>query len=424
MFVRDRLAFEIFSATWSRKAITKAAHGAFKRKQNWLDDLIGRLLERWQTKPAFAELQRFIGCDREFRQACKTNNLNFASLRRRPPGARSIASCRWDLPPLESVADLSGWLGITTRRLGWLAAAHLADLTRPEHYVCTWITKRSAGLRLIESPKSQLKSIQRQILDDLLCHIGTHDACHGFKRGRSVLSFAKPHIGRPMCLKMDLKDFFPRIQVNRVTGLFRSVGYSRPVAYLLACLVTTRTPQHVLDNAVPGRPAMGASELSRRYLPRHLPQGTPTSPMLANLIAYRLDCRLFGLASRLGASYTRYADDLLFSGGAEFARAAKRFQITVGAIALEEGHDVNFRKTRFMRQSQRQLATGIVLNDRPNVKREAFETLKAILHNCVRLGPDSQNLQRVDDFRAPPSRAYRMAWASESSKSESVESQV
>src|SRR5262249_19106432 len=136
------------------------------------------------------------------------------------------------------------------------------------------------------------------------------------------------------------------------------------------------------------------------YRRPHLPQGAPTSPALANLAAYRLDARLAGLAESVDAQYTRYADDLVFSGGATFARTIGRFPVHVAAVALEEGFAVQHRKTRVMRQGVRQRAAGVVLNRRINLPRADYDQIKAILCNCLRHGPQGQNRAGVDDFRA------------------------
>ena len=142
---------------------------------------------------------------------------------------------------------------------------------------------------------------------------------------------------------------------------------------------------------------MGA--IGNHWRARHLPQGAPTSPALANLVAYRLDVRLHALAQKLGATYTRYADDLAFSGDQRLERAAKRLQVLVGVIAAEEGFELHFRKSRFMRQGVRQQLAGVVVNVRPNLKRKAYDELKATLYNCARQGPESQNRAGHADFR-------------------------
>jgi hypothetical protein len=110
--------------------------------------------------------------------------------------------------------------------------------------------------------------------------------------------------------------------------------------------------------------------------------------------------RLSKLAESTGANYTRYADDLAFSGGEKLARSARRFQVAVAVIAAEEGFALHFQKSRFMRRGVRQQLAGIVVNERPNVRRAVYDELKAILTNCIRHGPESQNRSGQSDFRA------------------------
>ena len=121
---------------------------------------------------------------------------------------------------------------------------------------------------------------------------------------------------------------------------------------------------------------------------------------LANLCTYRVDCRLSGLAKSVGAEYTRYADDLAFSGGEDFEKHIDRFSTHVAALLMEEGFSVHFRKTRVMRRGVRQHLAGIIVNTHPNVIRADFDRLKATLANCARLGPESQNRDGNPDFRA------------------------
>jgi len=356
------------------------------------------------VKPELVELEKFVATNREFRLAIKRHNIASLSLSRILRG-RSIKAVVNQLPELKSTKALARWLGIRVCDLEWLAnlvPARFETLDSTpglsKHYVCTLIRKRKSGWRLIESPKPILKAAQRQVHLGLLSKMEPHDSAHGFRRGRSIVSFVQPHVGKSVCLKMDLKDFFPAISFGRVWGLFRSVGYCAEVSRYLAAICTCSTGfSEIVDAALAGGSIR--KDLGRVYQRRHLPQGAPTSPCLANLIAYSLDARISGLAASAEFSYTRYADDLLFSGGIELAKSAKRFESTVGAIAIEEGFEVQFRKTRLMRKSQRQLATGLVLNQSPNVPRREYELLKATLFNCVRFGPESQNRDGETDFR-------------------------
>lgn len=200
---------------------------------------------------------------------------------------------------------------------------------------------------------------------------------------------------------MDLQDFFPSVDANRIWGLFRSLGYPYEVIRALTHLCTCYSKPSQLWEATKG--FVSRSERHRLlslYHRKHLPQGAPTSPALANLITYRLDCRLAGLAEAAGFFYTRYADDLLFSGGRDLDRSSKSFSALVGAIVLEEGFQLQYRKSRLMRQSTRQSAAGIVINQKTNLARSDYDNLKATLHNCIRYGWESQNRNHHPDFRS------------------------
>jgi hypothetical protein len=199
---------------------------------------------------------------------------------------------------------------------------------------------------------------------------------------------------------MDLRDFFPSISCTQIQAFFRTAGYPEAVADLLGGLCTSATPAEVWRQQPLDVPPEEWRASRKLYGRRHLPQGAPTSPALANLCAYRVDCRLAGLAEAAGASYTRYGDDLAFSGGEQFERGVERFAAHVAAIVDEEGFEVHHRKTRIMRQGVRQHLAGLVANSRVNVIRADFDLLKATLTNCARLGPEGQNRDAHLDFRA------------------------
>ena len=246
---------------------------------------------------------------------------------------------------------------------------------------------------MIESPKQLLKQAQVKILREILDHIPTHSAAHGFVAGRSIVTNARPHVGHATLLKLDLSNFYATVGFSRVVALFRAIGYSREAAIWLGLLTTS---------AIPGNMAFPARDpyAFEPYLRRHLPQGAPTSPALANLSAYRLDLRLAGMAKSFGATYTRYADDLAISGPAELASGLRVLIPLVQQIIRGERFRVNTAKRRVLRAHQRQCIAGVVVNAKPNVARDQFDRLKAILTNCVRLGPSTQNHDQVEDFPA------------------------
>jgi retron-type reverse transcriptase len=188
--------------------------------------------------------------------------------------------------------------------------------------------------------------------------------------------------------------------------MFRRLGYPPSVARLLQGLCTHASSPTLVGQAFDTLPWETRQLL--RY--KHLPQGAPSSPAIANLCAWRLDCRLQGVAERFDLAYTRYADDLAFSGASELLSLAPFLRALVGKIALEEGFLINQHKTRLQTPAQSQRLAGIVINERPNLPRHEYDALKAILYNCVRFGPDSQNRQQHADFRSY--LAGRIAYAS------------
>jgi hypothetical protein len=314
------------------------------------------------------------------------------------------AAHEWKVPAIESAGELARWLEVDHGELEWFAdlKGFESRMAGPKlrHYSYQVHAKRSGGVRLIESPKPRLKALQRRILSGILNAIPAHEAAHGFRRGRSIRTFAAPHTGRHVVLRMDLKDFFPTFRGVRVQAFFRTVGYPESVADLLGGICTNATPQAAWEGAGPEISAPELREAKIFYSRPHLPQGAPTSPALANLCSYGIDCRLAGLATSAGAEYTRYADDLAFSGGRAFDRRIERFSTHVAAILLEEGFHVNHRKTRIMRQAARQRLAGLVTNERLNIPRTDFDRLKATLTNCVRLGPQDQNRDGHPNFQA------------------------
>lgn len=317
------------------------------------------------------------------------------------------AARNWPVPRIETVGTLAEWLQVTPGELEWFAdlkrmiARSENGIEGPlSHYHYRILAKPGGDVRLIEAPKQRLKKMQRQILTEILEKIPVHPAVHGFQRGRSIKSFAAPHVGQRVVVRMDLRDFFPSISAPRVQAMFRTAGYPERVANLLGGLCTNAAPRAMWTEKGRGLDPLRMANARQLYAWPHLPQGAPTSPALANICAYRMDCRLTGLAEASGAVYTRYADDLAFSGGVDFERCAERFSVHVAAIALEEGFTVHHRKTRMMREGVRQYLAGVVTNKHLNVIRRDYDVLKATLTNCVRHGAESQNREAQKDFRA------------------------
>ncbi|WP_084158539.1 reverse transcriptase family protein [Dysgonomonas capnocytophagoides] len=185
------------------------------------------------------------------------------------------------------------------------------------------------------------------------------DFPHAFTGKKSIISNCRVHIGQQEILKIDLKDFFPSISFNRIIYFFRSLGYAKNISFYLAKLCTYED---------------------------YLPQGAPTSPILSNIIARKLDNRLIKFAQTFDLKYTRYADDIVFSG--------KKIPIKlieyVNAIIVDEGFEVNCKKTRLYKKNNKKIITGIVINsDTITIPREYKRELKLSLNYILSYGLDS-----------------------------------
>jgi RNA-directed DNA polymerase len=357
----------------------------------------------------------------EFIEACEVFQVALAD-RARPlrvhvwmAAPTEMASPRWPVPVIDDLAALATWLGVTQDRLVWFADRRSLERSvtdeRLRHYRRRWVRKQDGSARLLEVPKVETKDMQRQVLHHVLDRIPVHPAAHGFRRGRSVVTAAAPHCGRAVLMRLDLEAFFASVSAGRVYGTFRMAGYPEPVAHALTGLCTTVTPPAVLH----GSPEVPLAHLAkhRRMLGDlrgpHLAQGSPTSPALANLAAFALDRRLEGLASKLGATYTRYADDLVFSGGPDLLRRSSTVVRLVGGIARDEGFRLNDAKTRVRTSGQRQAVTGLVVNERLNVPRADYDRLRAVLDDAATNGPGHANRAGHPSFREH--LEGRIAWA-------------
>jgi hypothetical protein len=292
--------------------------------------------------------------------------------------ARVDALAKYGLPPLKTIKDVQKLIGVDEPTPLMRAGADAGS-----GYVEFEIPKAKGGTRRIAAPRAALRKVQRIILDQILARVPMHDACHGFVAGRSTVTNATPHQKAALVVKLDLKDFFPTVHYRRVRGLFKHLGYSDTVAAVLAGLTTYRPK--LPDGTV--------------LWPGILPQGSPTSPALANLACRRLDRRLSRLAAKYGAVYTRYADDLTFSFAKQPDIALGRFLWWVDGICQQEGFVERTDKRRILRNKHQQRVTGIVVNAGVHVPRADRKRFRAILHNCKKHGVASQARGR-DDFAA------------------------
>ncbi len=194
------------------------------------------------------------------------------------------------------------------------------------------IPKRKGGTRQIDAPYPSMMRAQQWIYHEILSKIPISSSATGFIPHHSIIDNASAHLGQRCLLLIDVKDFFPSIKWYKVFAVFKLLGYPQNIAQYLASLCC---------------------------LNGHAPQGAVTSPALSNVIARRLDARIAGLAKRYGVNYTRYADDMTFSGDS----ISKRFQSFVNRIIEEDGFRINRDKTRFIKGKHQKIVTGISISE-------------------------------------------------------------
>lgn len=264
------------------------------------------------------------------------------------------------LPVLFDVGHLGAVTGVPPQVIGTIRQ-------HPQPFYSRFvIPKRSGGSREIAAPTPALRRLQDWIHRYLAPKMRVHECCHGFVRGRSIVSNAAPHEAATKLLKFDIRDFFGSVPRRRVFRAFRRLGYSSEMADLLTSLTT-------LDGS--------------------LPQGAPTSPALANDAAFGMDVRLGAFATRHRLAYTRYADDLTFSGEVS-GRSVRR---TVELIMRAEGFGPNEKKLRYVSGSERQSVTGIVVNEKLNWPRTLRRWLRQEIYYLEKHGVDHHLAKRQRD---------------------------
>ena len=416
----DGIATALLGGPWRRPGMVRRTAVALghARAPRWVGALVGEILAAYPEAPADrpGELAGYVRTTAGWAQGWTTGLAADVPPRvvRWQPRATTVVRRRFPVAELPDAVALARLLDVDQGELAWFA--DLRGLERAAtgplaHY--RWrAVAHGGGVRLLAAPKPRLKEIQRRLLRHVLAPIPVHDAAHGCVPGRSVRTAAAPHAGAGVVLALDLEAFFTSIPAARVQGLLQwTAGLTEPVARTVTGLVTTVLPAQ-LWRRIPA--PLEPGPLDRHHRLRgllaapHLPQGAPTSPALANLVCFRLDRRLAALAASFGATYTRYVDDLTFSGAAGLR--ARRLAERVRLIAADEGFRVNEAKTRTATSARRQAVVGVVVNQRPTLPRPERDALRALLHNCATHGWASQTRGR-DPATFRDHVMGRVAWA-------------
>jgi RNA-directed DNA polymerase len=249
-----------------------------------------------------------------------------------------------------------------------------------------YIKKRSGGSRCISAPLPDLKNFQRWLADEFGAGLPVSKFAHAFRNGHSIKTNARFHIGRRTLIKLDLVDYFGSFSTIRLYEYFRKLGYTDPVSALLASLSTLR----------------GA-----------LPQGSPCSPLLANALTYDLDHAIAALALPLGWRFTRYADDLTFSGDGD----ARSFLNEIEKVIVGQGFVVNHSKTRTLGSGSRQITCGVIVNSRMAPSRQSLRAFKQEIYYIRKFGLqahlDHRQISEPNYLDVLLGKAEHLRWMSE-----------
>jgi RNA-directed DNA polymerase len=241
----------------------------------------------------------------------------------------------------------------------WTYLRTVVSRTR-DPYLSIKRRKRNGKARGISSPEPVLMDAQRWILGNILAACEVHPASYAYRRRRSILDCAALHLDARWLIKMDIHDFFGRIRERAVYPIFLGLGYPRLLSFEMTRLCTRARPfDWIRDDreAEHSTPYRLAGE-------GRLPQGAPTSGLLANAVMLATDKRLQKLAHEEGLVYTRYSDDLIFSAGAEFSRErAAKLIPRIGGILEAEGFPPHRAKTRVVPPGARHVVLGLLLAD-------------------------------------------------------------
>ena len=265
------------------------------------------------------------------------------------------------LPVIQSLEDISVYTHISKYTIYQLSK-------HSEKYYRTYeLLKKSGKKRTISQPSKKLKGLQSWVLVNILNKVQVSSSCKGFRKGSSTYDNALPHNGANSVLTMDLKDFFPTVNSRQVFNIFKTIGYNNLVSTIFTNICCYKNS---------------------------LPQGGSCSPMLANLSAWTLDLRIQGYVGKRGINYTRYADDLSFSG----LNPSKVVKIIpmIKTIIVDEDFIVNNSKTRIASSARAKIVTGLVINDENiGIGKQKYKDLRAKIHHLT-MRNEQKNLQLLN----------------------------
>lgn len=256
-------------------------------------------------------------------------------------------------------------------------------------YKTFYIPKKSGGLREISAPTKLLKSFLTYTNIVLQSYYEGPEYVTGFVPGKSVVDNAEFHVGKNYVFNTDLKDFFPSINKSRVWATLKHppFNFNDTIADAIAGLCCTEVEIDGMKQWV-------------------LPQGSPCSPILTNIVCRNLDRALYRLAKNHHLTYSRYADDLTFSGNRNVFQKEGKFQQDLHRIIEKQKFTINEKKTRLQTKNQRQEVTGLVVSDRVNVSRDYVRGLDNLLYIWEKYGEKAAYARFLQHY-TPKTQGHR-----------------
>ena len=284
------------------------------------------------------------------------------------------------LPVIYSAPHLCLLAGVHIERI-----ITVTNTNRIDSYKRFKLKKKRGGFRVIQTTNDELKYLQRWILKNILEKVPSHKSCKGFDKNTSIKQNADTHLKSEALLKLDLLRFYDSINEKRIYGIFKSFGYHPNLAVSLAKICTI-VPDEMFISSFRKK----ETELKEYITSKNegiLAQGSPTSPKLSNLITINLDKRLTGLANKNGLNYSRYADDLTFSGNFKQLQKVKK---VIYRIIREESLFPNYSKTKFIKLGGNFLVTGLnIQNNISTVPRKKKKEIEHHLFHCIDNGVEN-----------------------------------
>lgn len=305
----------------------------------------------------FSELALSSGYSKEFVEKCLSYSESLLSK---------------DLPVIYSIKHLSKLVGYNQ---SYLTRSIISTSFFYRHFK---IKKKNGKLRSISEPLPSLKEVQYFILKEILYTQKVSKFCKSYIPKKNIKEYLKYHVNEKELLTLDLEDFFPSIKYELVYNYFLQLGYSTNVSFYLSGITTYCDLQENFDK-------------NERYLP----QGAPTSPYLSNLILKKFDDNLGSYCSDNKIKYTRYADDMAFSGDNVSSKNIIDF---VSKELKELGLKLNLEKVNFMKQNTQQIISGVIVNHKMQLPKQQRNEIRQKMHFIIKFGINS-HLERIQEKR-------------------------